>query len=303
MNATTVLLTGANGLLGQKIMLLADRFAARGSTLVGTGRGPARGTAAGKPYEEADITDPARWEALFAQYRPQALLHTAALTMVDDAEDKRDECDAYNVTAVAMLADLCKKYNTHFIHISTDFIFDGTSGPYREEDTPNPLGYYGQSKLRAEEIVLASGTNHAILRTMLLYGYTPGMSRSNIVLWVKKSLEDNKTIKVVDDQIRCPTLVEDLAEATVLAWEKHATGIYHVSGAESMPILALAQRVARFFGLDESLIQPTDSASLNQRAKRPPITGFVIDKAQKELDYQPHSLEEGLKVLQAQLLA
>lgn len=300
-----VLLTGANGLVGQKIV---EIFAAQqrpqlaGYQLIASGKGENRNPhRTGYHYESADITDAARMAELFAQYQFDAVLHTAAQTLVDDAEDQREHCDLLNVTAVEILADLCRQHNTHLIHISTDFIFDGKDGPYAEDATPNPLGYYGLSKLRAEQAVQASGAKYAILRTMLIYGVTAAMSRSNIVLWAKASLEAGKRIRVVNDQFRSPTLAEDIALGTVLALEQGATGVFHVSGGETMSILELVHRVAKFFGLDESLIDQTDSASLQQRAQRPPRTGFIIEKARKTLGYEPHSFEEGLSLLQTQL--
>lgn len=300
-----ILLTGANGLLGQKIVqIFAERQAPllEEYQLIASGKGENRNPdLTGYRYESADLTDAARVAELFATYQFSAVMHTAAQTLVDDAEDNREHCDLLNVTVVEQLAGLCATYGAQLIHISTDFIFDGTAGPYAEEAAPNPLGYYGLSKLRAEQAIAQSGCRYAILRTMLLYGITPAMSRSNIVLWVKSSLEAGKTIRVVNDQFRCPTLAEDLAMATILTLAHGATGVYHVSGDEGMTMLELAHRVAQFFGLDESLIEPIDSASLQQRAKRPPITGFIIDKARRELGYAPHAFAEGLALLKTQL--
>ena len=126
--------------------------------------------------------------------------------------------------AVEKLCQLCLQYQSKLVHVSTDFVFDGSAGPYKETDVPNPVNYYGMSKLKAEQLIQKSGVNFAILRTMLLYGITPAMSRSNIVLWVKDSLEKNKPIKVVNDQVRCPTFAEDLASACISAVMKDAKG-------------------------------------------------------------------------------
>jgi dTDP-4-dehydrorhamnose reductase len=141
----------------------------------------------------------------------------------------------------------------------------------------------------------------AILRTVLVYGVAHDMSRSNIVLWVKKSLEEGKPIKVVDDQWRTPTLAEDIAMGCWLAAEKKASGIYHVSGEEMMTPFQIALRTARFFKLDESLITKTDSTQFRQPAPRPLRTGFIIEKAKKELGYKPHSFETGLELIKKQI--
>ncbi|MFN0203394.1 MAG: SDR family oxidoreductase [Bacteroidia bacterium] len=295
-----IIVTGSNGLLGQKVINLLTQ----NETVfcVATAKGANRHiSTANYLYEEADICDAERWKVLFETHRPTALIHTAAMTQVDVCEDEKEACDKINVEAVAMLCDLCEKYNTHLVHISTDFIFDGEKGLYVEDDVAEPVNYYGLSKLKAEQVIAKSKASSAVLRTILLYGYVPELSRTNIVLWVKNSLEQGKNIKVVNDQERCPTLVEDLAQASVSAALKQAKGIFHICGPERMNVLELAKRVARFWKLDESLIGETDSQTLNQRAKRPPRTAFLIEKAQKELDYQPHSLEEGFALLDKQL--
>lgn len=295
-----ILLTGSNGLLGQKIIhILLDRA---NTSLLATSRGVNRHPVReGYDYKDADICKHDKVAAIFEAFKPTDVIHTAAVTQVDKCESEHEMCDAINVDAVANLAALCKQHDAHLVHISTDFVFDGSSGPYKEDDKPAPLSYYGGSKLRAEEAVITSGAKHAILRTQLLYGITPAMSRSNIVLWVKDSLEKGKNIKVVNDQVRCPTLVEDLAVASIAAAMKEAEGIYHISGAEMMPVLEIAQRVADFWKLDASLIGETDSPSLNQPAKRPPVTGFIITKAQLDLDYKPHSFAQGLAIVDRQM--
>ncbi len=295
-----ILLTGSNGLLGQKI---TNIVAGRSNVdLLATSRGinrhPERG---GYEYEEVDLLDFDRLLEVFKAFKPTTLIHTAAMTEVDLCEKRHEACDLINVEAVRNLAELCDAHGSHMVHLSTDFVFDGEKGPYKESDPTNPLSYYGKSKLKAEQIVSQMKGPWAILRTMLLYGVTPSMSRSNIVLWVKKSLEAGKPIKVVDDQFRCPTLAEDLASATLAAAMRKARGIYHISGPEMMSILEIAEMVAEHWKLDASLISRTDSQSLNQAAKRPPRTGFILLKAQTELDYQPHSLVQGLAMVDQQL--
>jgi dTDP-4-dehydrorhamnose reductase len=187
--------------------------------------------------------------------------------------------------------------------LSTDFVFDGKAGPYKEDDAVNPLSFYASSKLESEKLVIQSGLDWAILRTIIIYGVVDDVQRSNLVLWIKSSLEKGVRINVINDQFRSPTLAEDLADACILAAMKRAKGIYHVSGPQSDldTILHLAYRIADFFHLDKSLINPVSSEELNQPAKRPPRTGFILDKARKELGYKPHDLMEGLKIVAAQL--
>lgn len=296
----TILLTGSNGLLGQKIVyLLLQRKDIR---LVATSFGPNRLTEQkGYEYCSLDISDKTQVNEAFERFKPDVVINTAAMTNVDACEAEKEKCVALNVTAVEYIVQACEKYNTHLVHLSTDFIFDGQAGPYKEEDKPNPISYYGWSKLEAESIIQKSNISWSILRTIIIYGIVDNMSRSNVVLWAKVALEKGQAINVVDDQFRSPTLAEDLAEACISASLKRSRGIFHISGPEIMSILELVQRVASFYKLDASLIKPSKSDSLNQPAKRPPYTGFIIDKARRELDYKPHSFEEGLKLLQEQL--
>lgn len=294
-----ILITGSNGLLGQK--LIYTLLSQKDIEIIATSQGDNRLLKKeGYIYESLDIRNEANVDSIISKYKPDALINTAAMTNVDACEIEKEKCWKLNVEAVKYLVKACEKDKVHLIHISTDFIFDGKHGPYRENDLPNPLSYYALSKYESEKIVQAS-TNWAILRTIILYGVTDNMSRSNIVLWAKDALEKGKKIDVVDDQFRAPTLAEDLADACISAARKKAQGVYHVSGKDIMSILDLVYNVADFFKLDKTLVNPIKSHALNQAAKRPPYTGFILEKAKRELDYKPHSFIEGLQILAKQL--
>lgn len=302
-----ILITGSNGLLGQKLVYkLREK---KNVECIATARGENRLIKReGYVYESLDITNKKNVEEVFAKFLPDVVINTAAMTNVDACETDREGSWLMNATAVGYqvkaLEELSKEhsgYNPHFIHLSTDFIFDGTHGPLDESEKPNPLSYYAEGKLEAEKIVQASSLDWAIARTVLVYGIVDNMSRSNIVLWVKSNLEQGKTINVVDDQFRTPTLAEDLADGCILIAEKRAKGIYNISGKDFYSILQLAQVVADYYGLDKSLIKPSKSADIKQPAKRPPVTGFIIDKAKNDLGYDPHSFTEGIKILEEQI--
>ena len=297
----TILITGSNGLTGQKII-----YALRGRTgvrCIATSKGANRTAAKdGYLYESLDITDAAQVASVFEKYKPDVVINTAAMTNVDACEVQKEECMKMNVDAVGYMIDACRKFNTHFIHLSTDFIFDGRKGTaYDETDSPNPESFYSRSKYEGELLIQQSGLKWAILRTIIIYGVVDDNQRSNLVLWTKNSLEKKQGIKVITDQYRAPTLAEDLAEACVQTALRGATGIYHVSGEETKSILEWVHIIADFFHLDKSPIVPVTTESLNQPAKRPPVTGFVIDKAKRELGYKPHSFVEGLQIVKAQL--
>ncbi len=302
-----ILITGSNGLLGQKLVYkLKDKG---NITCIATARGENRLVSKdGYQYAELDITDYKNVESVFKTYLPDVVINTAAMTNVDACETDKENCWLMNVSAVdnqvKVLTKLQNKdpnYKPHFIHLSTDFLFEGKQGPLDEHAERKPLSYYGESKLAAEKIVESSSLHWAIVRTVLVYGIVDNMSRSNIVLWVKQNLEQGKTINVVNDQFRTPTLAEDLADGCILIAEKKARGVYNISGSDFLSILEIAHLVADYYKLDKSLIKPSKSADINQPAKRPPITGFIIDKAKKELGYNPHTFIEGIQFLEEQL--
>ena len=297
----TILVTGSNGLLGQKItqQILSTKQFNLVATSKGANRYPLKD---GYIYAEMDILNPQNVKDVVQTYKPDAIIHTAAMTNVDTCEDQRELAYQLNVGAVKTLVELCKLHNIQLVHLSTDFIFDGAQGPYDEMAAPNPLSYYGQTKLEAEEVIKNTACiRWVILRTIIVYGIVSDMSRSNIVLWAKGALEKGAPINVVNDQWRMPTLAEDLADCCLLAVEKDAFGVYNASGKDMMSISELVGRVADFWHLDKSLINEISAETLNQTAKRPVRTGFILDKTINELGYKPHSFEDGLKIMDQQL--
>jgi dTDP-4-dehydrorhamnose reductase len=294
-----ILVTGSNGLLGQKLIeLLAADTAIK---LIATAARPLSIPLSRGEFRLLDITNEISVNQIIDETRPDVIINTAAMTQVDHCETQREACWKANVMAVDYLVNASKKNNVHLVHVSTDFIFDGTQELLDETAVPHPVNFYGESKVAGERVITSSNISWCILRTVLVYGVTKDMSRSNIVLWVKKSLEEGKTIQVVNDQWRTPTLAEDLARGCYLAATKRAKGIFNISGKDYLSAYDIAIRTADFFKLDKSLIKETDSTKFTQPAKRPPKTGFIIDKARKELGYEPHSFEEGLGVLASQL--
>jgi dTDP-4-dehydrorhamnose reductase len=294
-----ILVTGCNGLLGQKLTSLLQKD--QDVHLIATARGKSAVRITRGEFHSMDITDRDNVESVLRFTKPDVIINTAAMTQVDDCETQREACWKANVTSVEHLVRCCHALHIHLVHVSTDFIFDGSHGPLDENEVPNPVNYYGESKLAAEKLIQSSPVSWAILRTVLVFGITNDMSRSNIVLWVKNSLEQKKSISVVNDQWRTPTLAEDLAQGCYLAAKKRAKGIYNISGKDFMTPYDLALKTAAFFRLDMSLIKPTDSKTFTQPAKRPPKTGFIIDKAREELGYEPRSFEEGLAILAEQI--
>ncbi|MCH7414775.1 SDR family oxidoreductase [Belliella sp. R4-6] len=300
-NKKKVLVTGANGLLGQKIV--KQIITEKNLEVIPTGLGKSR------LPEDLEITNWVTLDILnrdqvitqIGIIKPNFIIHTAAMTNVDQCESDKEACKALNIDAVKHLVEASKIYNCHLIHLSTDFIFDGNNGPYSEEAIPNPINFYGWTKLEAEKIIQQSKINWAIVRTVLVYGIANDMSRSNIILWVKDSLEKGKDLQLVNDQIRTPTLAEDLAAGCILIVEKRANGIYNISGKDVLTPYEMGIATAEYFGLDKTKIKETNSLSFTQDAKRPMKTGFVIEKAVTDLGYSPKSFMDGIGILAKQL--
>ncbi len=295
-----ILITGANGLLGQKLVALLRQHDE--VEIMATSRGSSRiQELSSKNYHTLDVTSKSAVINLFSKLQPEIVIHTAAMTQVDDCELNQEECKLANIEAVRNVVAGCQSINAHLIHLSTDFIFDGSEGPLKEDALPKPVNFYGETKLEAEKLITESGIIWSIVRTVLVYGIVPGLSRSNIILWVKESLENKKTINVVDDQWRTPTLAEDLAQGCWLIAKNKAVGVFNISGKDMLTPYDMAQMVATHFHLNNKYIKRANSSNFSQPAKRPAKTGFIIDKAVNALGYQPHSFIQGIEIIGGQI--
>lgn len=289
-----ILLTGANGLVGQA---LVERLSAVPEVdLLATGRDPRPRFAGGScGYTPLDITDAGAVRRLFADFAPGVVINCAAITKVEAGEADRARCWEVNVEAVAALARACKAQGAHLVQLSTDFVFDGTAGPYDERARPNPINFYGRSKWASENAVRAAGLRRwTIVRTALGYGAGQNLSRSNFGLWLTERLQRGETTEVATDQIRTPTYVPDLADGIARAVRLHRTGLYHIAGREVLSVFDFARTLAARFDLDPDLIVPTTTAALHPDAPRPLRTGLLILKAETEIGYKPRSLPQAL---------
>lgn len=295
-----ILVTGTNGLLGQKLIFLLSNK--EEIEVVATGRGPSRILFDNVKYLDIDLAVRQEVYSAIVKERPTHIIHAAAMTQVDICETEKEECWKNNVLASENLIEVADELDSYFQYISTDFIFDGNGGPYHEDDKPNPINFYGKSKHMVEQLLAISKLNYSIVRTVLVYGVGRDLSRSNIVLWVKNKLEKKEPIRVVNDQWRNPTLVEDLASGCVMILERNAQGIYHVSGQEYLTPFDIALTTADIFELDKNLITPTNASEFKEVATRPLKTGFDISKIQGEFGFQPVSLENGIAIVKDQLI-
>lgn len=279
-----ILITGSNGLLGQKLVNLFSNIG--NYEVFALSRGSDRNETSIKyTYYNIDITNSKKLVDLINSLKPHFIINCAAMTNVDECQKEKEKCDLINVEAVKILVNCARENNTHLIQISTDFIFDGNNGPYKEEDEPNPINYYGLSKLKSEDFIISSEIKYTILRTILVFGIVDNMSTNNIVLFVKKALENKQEVTMVDDQYRMPTFADDLAQACLLSIQNLANGVFHISSSELLSVYEMAIQIAKVFELDASLINRISTSQLNQLAKRPPKTGFDLEKSQKILNF------------------
>jgi len=293
-----ILITGANGLLGQAITKLFKRET--DLDLLITSVEPDLFFSADCEYRKLDITSRDGLKKLTAEYLPDVIINCAAYTDVDKCETERELCWKLNVDAVKNLIIASRQNNTKIIHYSTDYIFDGKKGPYLEESKPNPVSFYGRSKLASENALLTSGVDYTILRTVVLFG-TGIKVKSNFALWLLNKLKNNEPVNIVDDQISNNTMADDLAYGTLKVIEKERTGIYNIAGKDIITRLEFAMIFCDVFKFNKNLIARIKTKDLNQPAPRPMNSGLITLKAEAELGFQPMDTFEALSVLKIQL--
>jgi dTDP-4-dehydrorhamnose reductase len=240
-----------------------------------------------------DFTDPFAVHDVFEKFRPEAVVHAGAVSKPDDCERQQWPAWLTNVEGTVNMLLNAEEHKSFFVFLSTDFVFDGEKGMYKEEDAPDPVNFYGKTKYEAEEAVKEYEYDWAIVRTVLVYG-KPCTDRGNLLSIVRAKLEKGEEYSVFDDQVRTPTYVEDLAAGIISIIEKRAKGVYHLSGTDTLTPYQMACMAADHLGLDKTLIKKVSAATFSQPAKRPPKTGFIINKAKKELGFSPISFKQGL---------
>lgn len=289
-----IIITGSNGLLGQSLLALLlgrkDKY-----EVVGFSRGINKSGRHDFQYVSIDLTNESRLFEELERVKPDVIVNTAAMKQVDQCEKEKYLCEEINVQLVDNLIQFSEKNNVYIVHLSTDFIFDGDKGFYKENDIPSPLNYYGVSKWKAEKKLIESNVNYAILRTILVYGIDVRVSCSNIVLWVKESLESGVKINVVDDQYRMPTFVDSLAEVCQAVIKKRKKGIFNVSSKKLLSVYDIAMEIAEVFNLNKELIFPISTEKLSQLARRPKITRFDLSKTEKEFQLNFKEFSDDLK--------
>lgn len=295
-----ILVSGANGLLGQAVVRRLSTSS--NYTVLATARDDHLRFDASCDYAAMDITTPDEVASVIEQFDPSVVVNCAAVSDIAECDQDRNRAWAVNARGPKTLAKYCRNARAKLVHLSSDFIFNGKRGPYDEDARPDPVNYYGRTKLAGENAVRTAGyPNWAIVRTVLLYGTGQNLTRTNIVRWMIDRLSAGKPVHAVDDQWRTPTFVPDLAEGIERLIDADKTGIFHMSGRELVTIYELAQTVADVFDFDLSLIHPVPTDYFEEDVERPPKTGFIILKAETELEYDPHSLDGGIRKMGDQL--
>lgn len=294
----TIGITGGNGLLGSKVIQAAEGLYQIFSIDLHEKPFLLPGNGA---YISADICD---GEHLFQKLDSlplNGIIHTAAFTDVDGCESQKEKAFAVNVIGVENVVKYCADKQIKLVHLSTDYVFDGKSGPYSEKDEPNPISYYAKTKLEGERIVQKLMGNFAIARTTVLYGYMP-CARPNFVTWLIDRLSNKRSVRIVSSQYGNPTLADDLASALMVLFEKDVTGIYNTTGRDWMNRFEFAQKIAEVFELDLKQIHPIKEKELHQPASRPAKGGLVCDKIQRDTGYQFLSVKDGLERMKMQMI-
>ncbi len=295
-----ILITGANGLLGQK---LTACFAQDSNydLLTSSRQDYSKCKSYSFGYIKLDITDTKSVKELIWNFEPDVIINAGAYTNVDGCEREKELSWKINVSGVENLVNASRLVGSRIVHISTDYIFDGKHGPYDERTTPNPLSYYGRGKLASENVVRSSGNDWAIVRTMVVYGVGYDLNK-NFATWLVGELSQGNPVTIVDDQIGNSTLVDDLANGIYLLVKKNKKGIYNIAGSEIISRYDFAVALAKTFDYDPSLIKPIKTRDLNQLAPRPLNSGLITLKAESELGYRFLSLKESLRMFKSQYL-
>ena len=286
------MITGANGFLGQHLSIYMHQIK---YDVYPVSRGPKRIPLSEIPYYPLELTDKQAVLDFFTKIQPDVIIHTAAMSKPDECFYDRDACLLHNVTATQYLLEAAKLYSTRFLYVSTDFIY-GEGGPHSELTLPDPLNFYGESKLMAENLVKRSGLKQNILRPVFIYGtHWEGM-RASFIQWVRSKLEAKQPIKVVTDQHRTPTYVLDICMGINLLLQHQTNEDFHIAGADILTPYDMAVTVAQVLGLNVNLIEPVTADVFPEIVRRAKDSGLKIEKAKSLLGYQPHSFEEGVRL-------
>lgn len=291
----SVLVVGGTGLLGSKLVDFCSR---KGLEVYATylTHPPSQDFVDKQVFLRLDIADAESTASMIAELSPEIVMNAAAMLDTDLCEVEKEKAWKANAEGARNVAEACSRIGSYLIQLSTSYVFDGVKGQYDEEATPNPINYYGYTKLKGEEFVSASGCSYSIVRTDVVFGWERPY-RPNFAMWVINSLEKKERIKVAMDQYNSPTLNTSLAEMIIETAQKKPQGILNLAGTTRISRLDFANKICKVFDLNKKLMQPVKSAEINLRAKRPRDSSLKIGKAQRLFTIKPVSIDEALKTL------
>jgi dTDP-4-dehydrorhamnose reductase len=269
--ALRVLVIGGSGLVGYKINEL---FARDEYEVFCTYH---QQVETGEQWYQMDITDKDQVSSVFQQVRPEVVVLPAAFTDVDACETDRKQAFAVNVRGTKKVAQVAEKHHARLVYLSTDYVFNGHTGNYKEDDLVDPLNYYGKTKLLGEEQVKAWCSEYLICRTSVVYG----VNKANFALWLVDNLQKEKNVRIVDDQWVSCTYNKDLAEQIRALVTQNATGVFHTAGGERISRYDFSCRLAEVFGFDVGLIEPVRLQDFNWVAQRPRDSSLDVTKVSK----------------------
>jgi len=290
-----LLVTGASGLLGSKLCELAtiknyEVYSAYSQ------HEPLYGLRI-----QVDVSNRGDVEKIFEKVNPEAVVHAAALTNVDRCESEKELAWKINVEGTINIAESCKKHRAFLVYISTDYVFDGEKGMYKEDDKPAPINYYGLTKLKGEESVENLTDQHCVARSSVIYGSIPATGKVNFALWLLDKLERKEEVKIVTDQWNSPTLNTNLANMILEVLERKLNGIFNLAGATRLNRYKFAKFLAENFNLDTNLISPASSKEIPWTAKRPRDSSLDVDRANQTLKNRPLKILDALKKMKKEI--
>jgi dTDP-4-dehydrorhamnose reductase len=285
-----LLITGASGLYGSKLAQLTlekdiEVYSSDIQNLSVYGN-----------FVKLDISEKEKVEEAFKTIKPDIVVHAASLTDVDKCEINNELAWKVNVEGTKNIVESAKSRGSFLIYISTDYVFSGEKGCYKETDKPSPINYYGSTKLKAEEIVQTL-PEYSIARPSVIYGATPAAGKVNFALWIIETLRKGERVKIVTDQWNTPTLNTNLAEMTIELIQRRLTGIYHLCGATRVSRIEFAEQIVDTFNLNKGLIDKVKSSQFTLPAKRPMDSSLDTSKAQRTLESKPATLNKALSQL------
>ena len=287
------LVTGSTGLIGQNVV--AD--------LVSQNHEVYSSYYSNKPKNgipiQMDLANLENTKKVIQKIAPDNVIHLAAMTNVDLCEREKELAYLTNVKSTELLAQESSKISAFFVYVSTDYVFDGQKGMNKEEDTPNPLGYYGRTKLEGEKTLNNLASSWAITRTSTPFGIHP--KKKSFPLWIKENLESKKEIPILVDQFTSPTYVPNLSKMLTEVATRQITGIIHLAGATRISRYALAELIAEKLGLEKKLLIPSSTDQMDWTAQRPKDSSLDVSRAFEILSEKPQKIEESLELFFSEL--